>query len=167
MKIKMFVISSLMMGISCIGFSQDFSNCGDIILKEKVDYPKTEGKVLECARYILTTPEDKNNLNRLYAMQFLLRWMEGTPDYQFKIDESAGRISKANEELMGVYLACMTKFMLENKDKSKDDAEVKYNSFLLLIGYTEDPNNQVSVKGEMKKMIKAKNEGKLKEFLKM
>jgi hypothetical protein len=167
MKTNLILVSLIIFSVTGITYSQDYSNLKDIELKDKTDYPKAEDKVLECANYILSTPMDNNNINRIYAIQFLLRWMGGTPDYTFNIDETIGKITKSEPTLLGVYLACMSKFVLENKDKSNNNDEVNFNSIVMLLNYCDNPSNKVKIKGELKKMIKAKNEDKLKEYLKL
>ena len=46
--------------------------------------------------------------------------MSGTPDYTFTLEAVATKIIKGNDELLGVYMACMTKFCLENKSSAND-----------------------------------------------
>jgi len=167
MKTKILITAIAIWGITSVCYSQDYSNLKDIVLKDKADYPKVDNQILECAKYILNTPMDDKNLNRFYSLQFMMRWMQGTPDYTFNIDETIGNIIKSNESLLGVYLACMANYMLENKVKAKDEKEVKYNSILLLINYCEASKNNVDMSSELKIMIKAKNENTLKEYLKL
>jgi len=35
----------------------------------------------------------------------------------FSIDEAISGVTKSNSSLLGIYMACMTKFVLENKEK--------------------------------------------------
>jgi len=167
MKIKLILTFLTIFSLSHISYSQDYSNLKDIVLKDKTDYPKVEDKVLECAKYILNTPLDDKNLNRLNSLQFIMRWMEGTSDFTFNIDETIAKATKSDQLLLGVYMACMTKFVLENRDKAKDEKEVKFNSIVMLLNYCEVPSNNVDLNRELKKMIKAKKEDKLKEYLKL
>lgn len=122
---------------------------------------------MECSDYILNSPVNviMNDLNHLNAMQFIMRWMEGTPDYMFSIDEKITRSTKSETALLSVYLAAMCKFSLENKAKSEDEDEVRYNSFLIFIKYCEDPAREVKQNKAIKELIKTKNEGTLKEYL--
>ncbi len=166
---KIATISILLLGLFSATYAQDYSNLDRIPLKEKADYQKNEAQVLECSNYILssTATENHNNINNLNALKFLIRWMSGTPDFQFDIDATIAEPSKSNPALLGVYMACMAKFVLENKDKAKDPKEVKYNSILTFIGYCEDASKMVKPNRELKKLIKAKNDNTLKEYLKL
>jgi hypothetical protein len=167
MKTKFFVSVILFFGFVMGCNSQDYSKLKDIELKEKEDYTKAEARILECSKYILTTPMDDENTNRINALQFIFRWMDGTPDYTFTLDETVGKIAQTSDALLGVYMACMCRYVLENKDKAKDEKDVKYNSVLLLIDYSKDPNNKVEVSGELENLIKAKDEHRLKEYIKV
>jgi len=73
--------------------------------------------VLESVNLLLKSPinENSNNLTNLKAIQFMMKWMEGTPDYQFNIDESMVKATKSNKSLLGVFLASMVKYCIENK----------------------------------------------------
>lgn len=167
MKTKFFISLILLLGFTMVGNAQDYSKLKDIELKEKEDYVKAEDKILECSKYVLTTPMDDENTNRLNALQFMFRWMDGTPDYTFNLDETVGKLAQTSDALLGVYMACMCRYVLENKDKAKDDKDVKYNSVLLLIDYAQDPNNKVEITGELENLIRAKDEHRLKEYIKV
>jgi hypothetical protein len=167
MKTKFFISAILLVGCLMVSKAQDYSMLKDIKLKEKEDFVKAEDKILECTKYILTTPIDNENTNRNNALQFMLRWMDGTPDYTFNLDETVGKLAQSSDALLGVYMACMCRYVLENKDKAKDDKDVKYNSVLLLIDYAKDSNNKVDISGEMENLIRANDEHRLKEYIKV
>jgi hypothetical protein len=167
MKIKELILIAIILVISNILIAQDYSKLENISFMEITDYSKNESIVLECSDYLLNSPLEtlNNDLNRLKALQFIMRWMEGTPDYMFSIDAPIVRISKSNTALLGIYMACMSKFVIENKDKSKDQNEIMYNSFITFIKYCEDPVKKVKQSKGIKELIKARNENKLKEYL--
>ncbi len=163
-----FLLTSLLfLCFSLVSHAQDYEALKNIKLKDQSDCQKAEEKVVECSTYLLSTPLEKNNIDRLYSVQFLMRWMEATPDYTFDLDETVTKISKSNNDILSIYLASMAKFVLENKDKSKDPKEVKFNSIVTLLNYCEAASNKVALNSELKKMIKAKSENKLKEYLKL
>jgi hypothetical protein len=167
MKTKFFISAILLLGFIMVCNAQDYSKLKEIDLKDKEDFGKAEGKILECSKYVLTTPMDDENTNRINALQFLFRWMDGTPDYTFTLDETVGKLAQTSDALLGVYMACMCRYVLENKEKAKDVNEVKYNSILMLIDYSSDPNNKVEVSGELENLIRAKDEHRLKEYVKV
>lgn len=167
MRARFFISAILFLGFVLGCNAQDYSKLKDIQLKEKGDFIKAEDRILECSKYILTTPMDDENTNRINALQFMFRWMDGTPDYTFTLDETVGKLAQTSDALLGVYMACMCRYVLENKDKAKDVNEVKYNSVLMLIDYSADTNNKVEISGELENLIRAKDEHRLKEYIKV
>lgn len=145
-------------------FSQNVSQYDYIPLRTAVDYRKAEPQVVLASDYVYSTPIDKDNQNRKNAMSFIVKWMSGTSDYSFIIDETILKITNNDNDVLGVYFACITKYALE-KGKGVDRDELKYNSFLLLATYCENPDHNYKPRGEIKKLIDAKNQGKLKEYL--
>ncbi|MBK7212412.1 MAG: hypothetical protein IPH88_03735 [Bacteroidales bacterium] len=151
-----------------LSFAQDFVKMNETGIKDKNDCIKQNDNALLCANYLLsgTIKDNSDDYNHLNALQFLFKWMEASPEFSFMIDEPIVKISKSNTTLLGVYMAAMTKFVLENKDKSKDNQQVKYGSFLIFIDYCQDPKNEVKLNKEIKKLIKAKEENTLEDYLK-
>jgi hypothetical protein len=145
-------------------FSQNVSQYDYIPLRTAVDYRKAEPQVVLASDYVYSTPIDKENQNRKNAMSFIVKWMSGTSDFSFIMDETVMKITNNDNDVLGVYFACITKYALE-KGKGVDRDELKYNSFLLLALYCENPDNNYKPRGEIKKLIDAKNQGKLKEYL--
>jgi hypothetical protein len=167
MKIKALIIVAVILLVGNVLTAQDYSKLENIVLKDRTDYSKNEDLVLECSNYLINSPIETldKDLNHLKALQFIMRWMEGTPDYMFSLDEPIGSVTRSNTTLLGIYMACMTKFVIENKDKSKDQNEIKYNSFITFIKYCEDPTKNVKQSKVIKELIKAKNENSLMEYL--
>ena len=163
----MLIVMALCVSLTTGLNAQDYSALKDIPLTNKKDCAAAEDKVKECSTYILTTPMDDDNHNRMDAIQFLLRWMEATPDFTFDLDQTLADLAQTNESLVGVYMACMSKFVLENRSDSKDKGEVKYQAVLLLLDYVQKPENSVEIEGELKNLINAKKDGTLKDYLKI
>ncbi len=150
-----------------IAFSQDFSDLNPNTLKSQEDLKKNEGRILECANYILTNPIDSKNNVRKDAMAAVIVWMSNTSAYTFIVDESIAPLMKKNDDVLGLYMAAMTKFVLENPEKSKDTKEIKLNGFQLMLEFCNSHSNNVKISKELKKAIDAMLEGKLNEYLKL
>lgn len=159
-----FYILILMTVMTVSSFSQDFSNYESIPLHTAADYRRAEPQVALAADLVLSLPIDKNNLNRQNALSFTIKWMQGTSDYAFVIEPSLVKITNNDNDLGGVYFACLSKYALA-KGKGVDREELRINSFKMFATYCENPDNNYIPKGEMKKMIEAKNKGTLKEYL--
>ena len=164
-KLNFVIFMAVFLFKTLCSFSQDFTSLSDIPLKTEPEYKEAEKQVNECAEYILDSPFDQENKNLAEAGRFLLRWMGGTPDYKFNIDSQAARLIEGNEMLLSIYLAGMTKFVLENPDKADNQQKMKEYAVKSLLEYCENPENRIKPKGELKKLIKANQKGKLDEYL--
>ncbi len=159
MKLRILLFGLVLLSLSSTtGFSRNFSKLKSIELIERKDYARAESKVLDCCKYILKTPLDEKNKNRNEAIRFLFRWMEGTPDYTFQIDENAAILNQANQALIGVYMAGMTKYVLENRGKSISIEKIKHSTIKTVIGYCQNPGNKVEMNAVLNKWIQENNE---------
>jgi hypothetical protein len=154
----------LLLCISLSSYSQKTSLYDNIPLAKASDYRKAEPEVMLACDYVYTTPVDKENMNRNNAVTFIVKWMQGTSDYPFVMDKTVYTVTNNDNMVLSVYFACLSKYALE-KGKGVDREDLKYNSFLLLANYFENPANNYKPRGEMKKLVDAKNQNKLKEFL--
>ncbi len=90
--------------------------------------------------------------------------MAGTPDHQFAIGKAIGKLMNDNEAVLGIYMAAMTKHALENSAPA-GAAEAQLSAFEMLLKYCEDPRNKVPSTRELKRAIKARDKGKLTDYL--
>lgn len=151
---------------STSAFSQTTTDFESIRLKKDSDYKEANKYALEASNYILSVPMDNNSLPRLNAIQFMLKWMEGTPDFTFSLDATImDKVVKGNDDLLGVYMACMTKYCLENESNSKDNDLVKLNSIKLILAYCENPANNVKMPKQLNKLSEANKKGELESEL--
>lgn len=163
---KYFVFISILFFSTSAGFSQILPKFEKIPLENKEDFnSEANDAALAAANYLLNTPIEKESFARLRCQKYLMEWMSGSPDYSFVIDEVAMKISGKNSDLLLVFLACMTKFVLENEEDSKDQDLIKLNSVKTFIAYAKDKDNKVKVNKEVKKMMAAEERGELKEYL--
>jgi len=149
-------------------FSQNIPDYAAIKLDTKEDYNASANKAaLEAANYLLSTPIDSKNTDRLKSMQYIIKWMTGTPDYSFSLDEQATKFAKNNTDFLGLYMAAMAKYVLENNADAKNQNAIKLNAVKLIITYAKEPKNSVKLNSELKKAIEADANGKLSEYLKL
>ncbi|MFA5973714.1 MAG: hypothetical protein WC780_15290 [Lentimicrobiaceae bacterium] len=158
------LLSILFLFFSLSAFSQNSSQYDNIPLATADECRRAEPQVSLAADYVYTTSIDKEDLNRKNAISFIMKWMSGTSDYSFIMEKSTRKIIGTDRELVGIYAACMAKYALE-KGRDLDREALKYNSYLLLALYCENPDNNFKPSGEIKKLIDAKNQNKLKEYL--
>ncbi|HSC52687.1 MAG TPA: hypothetical protein VLC98_03670 [Phnomibacter sp.] len=166
-------MKKLLIGLLCglfsiISFAQTLPDFDAIKLETKEDYDSiANDAALQGSNYLLSTPLEANNINRLKSLQYVIRWMSGSPEYNFTLDEQAVKFAKKNDDLLGLYMAAMTKFVLENKADAKDQNKIKLNAVKIIIAYAKNENNKVKINSELRKVIEADEKGQLSEYLKI
>jgi hypothetical protein len=138
-------------------FSQDYSKLPDYRFKDAKDYKTTENQVLECANYLFNTAYNTNELNRLSSIQYIMKWMEGTPDYTFTIGDNAMKLTKGNSNLLGLYFAAMAKVVLENKEIQMSNEDIDKKATDILVKYCGNPDNNIKPSKAIKKILKENN----------
>ena len=137
-----------------------------ISLKNDADYKAADKYALEASNYILSGPIDKNNPTQQAALQFVLKWMDGTPDYTFTIDaDISKKVVSGNDDLLGIYMTSMTKYCLENKPNANDSKLVKLNAVKIVIAYAEKTENKVAISKSFQTLIEANRKGALEKEL--
>lgn len=158
---KFFIIPAFFVS-SLIGSAQPGPDYTSIRLEAKEDYTdETDKAALQAASQILSTPVNDKNLPRLEAAQFLIRWMTGTPTYQFNLD---GKVTKfAKDDLLIVYMAAMAKYCLQNPADKEDQKKVQVNAIKALLGYCRQFD--IRMAGELKRLNSAHEKGELEKYL--
>ena len=132
-----------------------------IKLEHSADYKTASPFALQTANYLLSTPLKLDNPDRVKSLQFIYKWMTGTPEYSFRLNEAANDIFKGNSDLMGIYMAATVKYSLENKAEAKDPKAVKLNGLIGTIAYCEKKENNVKPSKTLKKLLEARDKGEL------
>jgi hypothetical protein len=152
--------------LSTTVFAQSVTDFSKIQLESEADYKAANVYVLEASRFVLSTPYENDNLQRLNATRFVLQWMAGTADFTFSLDATImDKVVKGNDDLLGLYMICMTKYCLENIDSSKDEKSVKLNAVKLILAYCENPDNNIKMPKPLKKLSEANKKGELEKEL--
>lgn len=134
-------------------FAQDFATLDKYELKSDESYVKAEPKVIECSDFLFLNPVKENDINRLQATQFILRWMEGTK-HTFNIDSKVTDLVGDNNDLFGLYLAGMSKVVILSGTKVLSDAEVHEKTVALLVDYCKKDGNNIKPTKALKKLMK-------------
>ena len=150
---------------SCFAFAQSQPDFKSIKIENAADCRTVEPQVLQAANYNLSTPFSSNDATRLNALSFLIRWMSATPDFQFDMDQTVMKMMKGNDDVLGLYMAAMAKYVLENKGNSKDQKLVKLNAVTHLLNYAENPKNNFKLTKNLKKLSEAKADNELEKAL--
>jgi len=159
---KLLLIFILLIATSKL-FAQNLPRFDQYKFDEKSDYKLADTAVLQTANFLLSTPIDQNIPTRLKAGQFVMRWMEGTPDYTFSLEQTPIKYLSGNVDLMLLYMTSMAKYALENK--SNDVKVTTFNGVKILLGYVNNPANDVKKDKNLKKLSDENNKGNLENFL--
>lgn len=168
MKTKLLLLT---LGLSLIFFSsyaQDWNALSDLSFKDVQDCRNYDDEALIAANFILNAPLDVNSsdMDHVNAWLFMFKWMISTADYHFNLDETYSLLMKPNENLVGPILASMVKIAMDNKDSNLSNSEFKLKYVNTFIDYITNPSNGVKLKKDHKKLIQARDENRLEEYLK-
>ncbi|MCV9387159.1 hypothetical protein [Reichenbachiella ulvae] len=149
-------ILTLSLAACCqLALAQDFNQIANYKFQSAEDFKTQEPTIIQCAEFLLGTPASQQEPQRLLAIQFILKWMEGTPDYTFEIGPEAAELTKGNTELLSLFLASMSKVVLENNGSSLTNAEVYQLSETMVVDYCADENNKVKPSKKIKQLLKS------------
>lgn len=148
---------TLLIIISFISISvtgQNFKELAQYQFSSQEDYKTQEDNILKCTNYLFNNPFDKNELARLNCIQFIMKWMEGTPDYTFDIGKDAIKLTQGNSDILGLYLAALTKIVLDNPNEEFSSEQIHQKAQNLLIDYSSKKENNLKPTRAMKKVMK-------------
>ena len=134
-------------------------------LHSNADFKQAESTLLAAANYVLSVPLDNTGEDRLKSLQFVLKWMTGTPDYSFSLDPNLLKYFKKNDDLLGVFMAAQSKYAVENNVKNGEQHKVNVNALAAIVAYCENPANNVKQTKQIKDLIEAKANGGLDKMI--
>jgi hypothetical protein len=136
----------------------------EIKLEAKEDYKLAEPAVLKASNYLFTSKYDKDDLERLYAIEFIMRWMSGTPDFTFELDEKFSKPFVHETDLLGLYMSALAKYAIEHKEQAKDSKKLRLNAVKMVVEYSNKASNNLKQTGELKKLATALKKGELEKY---
>ncbi|WP_179416080.1 hypothetical protein HDF19_08670 [Mucilaginibacter sp. E4BP6] len=159
-KLLIFFLLTIAVGT---GFAQSVPKFDQYKFNKDSDYKLADSAVLQTANFLLSTPIDQNIPVRLKAGQFVMRWMEGTPDYTFSLEQAPTKYLSGNVHLMLLYMTSMAKYALETR--SSDVKAITINGVKTLLAYVNNPVSNVKKDKNLKKLSDANDKGNLEYFL--
>ena len=135
-------------------FSQIYKDLPNEIFGSKADYGYNEDQVLEVSQFLLSSPIQSNNSDRINAAQYLMKWMEGTPDHTFTIGQMVMDLTGGDKDLLGVYFAAACETAIQNKKSGKTAEQTNEETVQKFVTYAANKNNKVILNKELKKAIK-------------
>jgi hypothetical protein len=151
---KKIIFIALITLTSTMSFAQNFSELANSEFKSKESFKSAESQVLTCANYLFTTPTNQAELNRLNAMKYIMKWMEGTPDYTFELGEKVLKLTNEDTNLLSLYMAAMSKVVLENTAGKLNSDEIYNQSEKILVKYCAGADNKIKPSKKIKQLIK-------------
>lgn len=145
-------------------YAQDLPNLKHVKLNKKAHFKNTEPLTMKVIDYLFQTPIDKKNQSRVEAGRFLIDWMNGTPDYTFYLEEKETDFFNTDSDLTLMYMASMTKFMLEHKE-TKDQKSIVLGSMKILLPYLNQQDNKKNWPATLWELNEANQKGNLEKYL--
>lgn len=162
---KALLILILAVATCCVDANaQSLPDVSQIKLETKEDYNATaDSAALKSANYLLSMPYQKDDIKRLKSLQYLVKWMTGTPKYQFDLDESAGAFLGESDNL-GMYMAALVRVKIMQPE-IKDSKKVGLEATKQVLRYMQEPKNQVKIDKKVKALIEADGKCELEQTL--
>lgn len=149
------IICIILILFSCtMSFAQNFSELANAEFKSTESFKTAESQVLICANYLFSTPADQAELNRLNAIKYIMKWMEGTPDYTFDIGEKAMKLTTGDTDLLGLYVAAMSKAVIENTAGKLSSDEMYNQAEKILVNYCAVADHKMKPSKKIKQLLK-------------
>ncbi len=141
--------------------AQHFSSLKDIKIDTKESCEEYVDQVFDCCCYLLQTPFDKRDNDRQLASGFIARWIKGSSEDLFKVDDNIKALIEDREELVSLYITCYTKEYIENEDIDIGNPELKTKAINTLFSYCSKSMNKIKLTKEMKELMELKNSGEV------
>jgi hypothetical protein len=149
------IIFIALLTLSCtMSFGQNFSELANTEFKSVESYKPAESQVLMCANYLFSIPVNQAELNRLNSIKYIMKWMEGTPDYTFEIGEKAMELTNGNNDLLGLYMAAMSKVVIENTTGKLSSDEIYNRAEKIMVKYCAIAENKIKPSKKIKQLLK-------------
>lgn len=158
------IIFAFLFLLSISATAQELPNLKNIKLNKKISYKQAEPTVTKVVDYLFHTLIDKKNKSRNNAGQFLVDWMNGTPDYVFYLEEKESSFFNTDADLLLMYMAALSKFSLENPTV-KEKQEQALGAMKLVLPYLYHQSDKKIWTKELWQLYDAHKNGKLKEFV--
>lgn len=145
-------------------YAQSNIDYSQVKLEVDEDFKNAEPIVVNATDYILSNPVNDQDVKRLYAIQFVMAWMQGTPDYDFSFDA----LDKLDDDITQTtaYIASLAKSALDSSSSERyDPVAVRNQAWEIFLNYSKDPKNNIKAKNKLQKMLKAYSNGQLEQEL--
>lgn len=161
---KKVALFALLLLANCYAFSQELPNLKQVKLNKNSQYRAAEPIAIKVIGYLFATPINKKNKARTEAGQFLIKWMDGTPDFTFSLQDKETSFFNTDSDLMLMYMAGLTKFTLENPT-IKDQKTLIIGAMKNALPYLSAQEDKKVWSAALWQLNEAYQKGKLEAFL--
>jgi hypothetical protein len=161
---KLFFICLLSISVNTQLFAQGAPHFDQIKLKKQKDYRLADSTVMQTSNYLLSTPINQDSTSRIKSAQFLMKWMDGTTDYTFVLNENTTRYFIDDIHLMAVYMAALCKTAVQSKP-GINSKKITLNAIKLVLDYANNNSNNVKWTDQLKQLSDANKKGELERYL--
>lgn len=140
----------------------EFNLPENIELNKKSDYSKYENEVIQAAKWLEETDLDKEVEKRKQIQTFVVKWVSGSPDITLEINAGLMDLFNDSGELMALYFASYSRYLLENKEATASSA-TKAGIISMINVYKKGIG--VKKNSEMKRAIKFNDQNKLEDYI--
>lgn len=162
MKHLLITVIALLVAVSM--YSQDFSYVKEIELNNTDQIKGAEEDVLECCYYLVGARYDKKDEQRIFAADFVSRWLASVFDDQDVLNEKIKVITEGREDLNRLYEIYYALNYIENEGEISEE-ELKEAAFGGLIDFCDNPLNKIKLTKELKGLKQIIEDGKLSAYL--
>jgi hypothetical protein len=163
MRISSFLLLCSFFFLSKNSFAQDFNVPESYHFSSKEDYATYEKDIIGAARWLLATPLNEQEAKRKEVSSFVVQWISGSPTVTIALYPIISDFEKKNQGMMMIYLASGARYVLEN-GYSKDNRAIEKAALLDMISVYQTGKG-INNDKKMEKLIKAKEENKLDDWL--
>lgn len=163
MKRSLQAVLLLVLAINFRVTAQSFEVPKDYRFRNKGDYSKYEPDIIKLADWMQQTPWTAQKAKSDAAGQFLLAWIQGTPDVVIELTQSIMNLSDVNPQLGFTFIAQFSKYALEHKgafDKKHANMEALR---AVIAKYNAEPTHKKD--DDVETLISMDKEGKLEEWV--
>lgn len=163
MKTLRSISTLILLFFSLIAFTQNFKVPQNVEYKTAKDYEKYEKDIIAASKWLVATPLDEQEKKRQEVSAFVFQWVSGSPTVSITLHGAIADLSKKNSGMMFIYIASYCRYILEN-NYSTDILAAKKAAIDDMIKVYESGKG-VNKDKKMLKLIKAKNDGKLDQWI--
>lgn len=145
-------------------FAQELPDLSKIKLRKNNQYKPAEETVNQVINYLFSTPINAKSKERQLAGEFLLKWMNGTPDHTFYIEEKETSFFNTDSDLLLMYMAGLAKHNLAHPEIKKQKDQV-LGALAITIPYLNAQDNKNSWNKELWQLNDAFQKGRLQAYL--